>query len=68
MALAPIVDPGLVAATIAQALGVQERGSQPLDRTEDLPAKQELLLVLDNFEQVGGGSARWRVAAARVRG
>ena len=28
--LAPLTDPGLVASTIAQALGVREQGSQPL--------------------------------------
>ncbi|MDQ5851070.1 MAG: adenylate/guanylate cyclase domain-containing protein [Chloroflexota bacterium] len=51
--LAPIVDPALVASTIAQTLGVKETGAQPFD--ESLQAflrEKHLLLVLDNFEQV----------------
>ncbi len=59
--LAPISDPGLVAATIAQALGVQERGGQPLvERLHEHLRGKLLLLVLDNFEQV--------VDAARLLG
>jgi predicted ATPase/DNA-binding CsgD family transcriptional regulator len=51
--LAPISDHSLVAATIAQALEVRERGGQPLIERlkEELRGKQALLL-LDNFEQV----------------
>jgi predicted ATPase len=51
--LAPISDPKLVIPAITQALGVQERGSQPL--AESLKAylhEKQLLLLLDNFEQV----------------
>jgi predicted ATPase/class 3 adenylate cyclase len=57
--LAPISDPALVAATIAQVLGVREAEGQPL--TESLKAhlrSRRLLMLLDNFEQV--------VAAASV--
>ena len=51
--LAPISDPGLVAATIAQALDVRERGGQPLiERLNEYLRGKQLLLVLDNFEQV----------------
>ncbi len=59
--LAPLSDPGLVAATIAHALEVREAGGQPLIErlTEYLRGKQ-LLLLLDNFEQV--------VDAARLLG
>jgi predicted ATPase/DNA-binding SARP family transcriptional activator len=55
--LAPISDPGLVASTIAQALGVRGTGGQPLRESlrEYLRAKQ-LLLLLDNFEQVLGAA------------
>src|SRR5207249_3731837 len=51
--LAPIQDPGLVAATIAQALGVKESAGQSL--VESMVAAlrdQRLLLLLDNFEYV----------------
>ncbi|HEY3231392.1 MAG TPA: helix-turn-helix domain-containing protein, partial [Roseiflexaceae bacterium] len=51
--LAPISDPGLVVATIAQTLEVKEMGSQPLlERLKDYLRAQHLLLLLDNFEQV----------------
>jgi predicted ATPase len=51
--LAPVVDPALVAPTIAQALGVTERGGQPLLDLlcEDL-AEKSLLLLVDNFEHL----------------
>jgi predicted ATPase/class 3 adenylate cyclase len=51
--LAPISDPALVVPTIAQTLGVNERGSRPL--LESLKAElhdKDMLLLLDNFEQV----------------
>jgi predicted ATPase/class 3 adenylate cyclase len=53
VALASITDPTLVATTIAQTLGVQEAGGQPL--AEHLSAalrEKQMLLLLDNFEQV----------------
>ena len=51
--LAPISDPGLVVATIAQALGLREAGGQSFAMllTNYLRDKQTLL-VLDTFEQV----------------
>jgi predicted ATPase/class 3 adenylate cyclase len=51
--LAPVDDPGLVGATIAQTLGVRERGDEPIlaDLTRHLERKQ-MLLLLDNFEHV----------------
>src|SRR5438105_15248104 len=53
VALAPIDDPTLVAATIAQALGVPETAGQPLLETlKSHLADKRLLLVLDNFEQI----------------
>jgi predicted ATPase/DNA-binding CsgD family transcriptional regulator len=53
VALAALTDPGLVASTIAQALGVREQGSQPrLHSLKDHLRNRQLLLLLDNFEQV----------------
>lgn len=51
--LARLADPELVLATIAQTLGLQESGSQPVAQTlrAYLGARQALV-VLDNFEQV----------------
>jgi predicted ATPase/class 3 adenylate cyclase/DNA-binding XRE family transcriptional regulator len=51
--LAPISDPALVIATIAQTLGVTESRSRPLlESLKDELREQHLLLLLDNFEQV----------------
>jgi class 3 adenylate cyclase len=53
IALAPISDPRLVAATIAQTLGIRETPGQPIEESikESLRDKP-LLLLLDNFEQL----------------
>src|SRR5204862_7745041 len=53
VSLAPIVDPDLVAGTIARSLGVQVAPTQTAAEAvmEHLRGKQQLLL-LDNFEQV----------------
>jgi predicted ATPase len=51
--LAPIRDPGLVATTIAEVLGISESGGQPLlDTLRNALCHKHLLLLLDNFEQV----------------
>ena len=51
--LSLLVDPGLVAPSLARALGVREAGDRPLaERVLDALRDRELLLVLDNFEQV----------------
>jgi predicted ATPase/DNA-binding SARP family transcriptional activator len=51
--LAPIRDPDLVVATIAQTLGVGEVGDRPLcEILKSYLREKQLLLVLDNFEQV----------------
>jgi class 3 adenylate cyclase len=51
--LAPLVDPNLVLATIAQVLDVKEQGTTPiLDTLRSFLCDKHLLLVLDNFEQV----------------
>jgi predicted ATPase/DNA-binding CsgD family transcriptional regulator len=53
VALAPVVDPDLVAATIAESLGVSLFGSRsPLDLLKGRLRYQEILIVLDNFEHV----------------
>jgi predicted ATPase/DNA-binding CsgD family transcriptional regulator len=53
VSLAPISDPDLVIPTIAQALGIKERGAQPLlDLLKAFLRDRHLLLVLDNFEQI----------------
>jgi len=51
--LAPISDPGLVASTIVQALGVKETaGHQFAASLKDYLRDKTVLLLLDNFEQV----------------
>jgi predicted ATPase/DNA-binding CsgD family transcriptional regulator len=51
--LAPIRDPDLVAPTLAQTLGLQETGDQPLrDLLKASLQDKRSLLLLDNFEQV----------------
>src|SRR5262245_28002714 len=53
VSLAPISDPGLMASTIAQTLGVREVGSQSfLASLQDALRNKQILLLLDNFEQV----------------
>ena len=53
VALAPILDPDLVAPTICQTLGVvMDGGRPPLDTLKNYLRGRELLLVLDNLEQV----------------
>ena len=51
--LAPVRDPALVVAAVAQALGLQDMGSRPLaERLVGFLRPRRMLLVLDNFEQV----------------
>jgi predicted ATPase/Tfp pilus assembly protein PilF len=53
VALAPVIGPGLVMDTIAEALGVRARASQPVDQAiREFLRHRHLLLVLDNFEHV----------------
>jgi predicted ATPase/class 3 adenylate cyclase/DNA-binding CsgD family transcriptional regulator len=53
VALAPTRDSSLVAPAIAQVLGVKETGERAIvDRLKDYLSDQQILLVLDNFEQV----------------
>ncbi|MCC6453246.1 MAG: tetratricopeptide repeat protein [Acidobacteria bacterium] len=56
--LAPITDHKLVAPAIAQTLGVQESGNEPLlDALSSYFLEKKMLLVLDNFEQVSEAAA-----------
>jgi predicted ATPase/DNA-binding SARP family transcriptional activator len=50
--LATISDPGLLAATMAQALGVGEAGGPPEDALEEYLRSRRMLLLADNFEQL----------------
>lgn len=53
VALAPITDPGLVASTIAQSLGIPETPRRSIIASlKDYLQTKSLLLLLDNFEQV----------------
>jgi predicted ATPase/RsiW-degrading membrane proteinase PrsW (M82 family) len=69
--LAPIRDPSLVPAAIAESLGVAQReGESPLEPLKDYLRDKQLLLFLDNFEQVtaaAGAVAELLEAAPRVR-
>jgi predicted ATPase/DNA-binding XRE family transcriptional regulator len=51
--LAPISDPGLVAATIGRVLGIEEETGSPVLHTLAYHLRDKrILLVLDNFEQI----------------
>lgn len=51
--LAPLRDPALVLATIARALGIEEREATPVhERLVTALRSKRLLLLVDNFEQV----------------
>ena len=53
VALEPVRDPALVAATIGRVLGVADSRNRPaIDTLADHIGQQRMLLVLDNFEQV----------------
>ncbi|HET9416305.1 MAG TPA: adenylate/guanylate cyclase domain-containing protein, partial [Candidatus Limnocylindria bacterium] len=55
--LAPISDPGLVTATIAQQLGLPDRGGRSAaERLTEFIGDRRILLVLDNFEQVSAAA------------
>ena len=69
--LAPIFDPDLVTATIAQTVAVRESPGQTLDETlADYLRDRQLLLLLDNFEQILTGApavSALLAAAPRLR-
>ena len=56
--LAPLGDPSLVIATIAQTVGVKDAGSRlPFDALTESLRERQALLLLDNFEQVATAGA-----------
>ena len=66
--LAPLVGGALVPATVAQALGLQDRaGGTPVDDVADAVGDRRLLLILDNCEPSSrtrrGSSWPWSSAA-----
>jgi predicted ATPase/DNA-binding CsgD family transcriptional regulator len=65
--LAPLRDPGLVAVTVADVLGVgQEPGRPVLDTLVEAVGERSLLVLLDNCEHVIGACAK--LADALLRG
>ena len=53
VSLAPVRDPDLVVAAIAETLGLKEIGERPLlERLKSYLQDRQLLLLLDNFEHV----------------
>jgi predicted ATPase/DNA-binding CsgD family transcriptional regulator len=52
VSLAPLADADLVLPTIVQALGLHSSTRAPLEQLQVALREQELLLLLDNFEQV----------------
>ena len=57
VSLAPVRDPDLVVATIAESLGLKEIGERPLlERLKSYLRERKLLLLLDNFEHVAQAS------------
>ena len=51
--LAPLSDPGLLATTIVQALGIRETSDRsPVETLLHVLSEKALLLMLDNFEQI----------------
>jgi predicted ATPase/DNA-binding CsgD family transcriptional regulator len=56
VSLAPITDPSLVVASIAQALGLPDAGASLRDSVRDFLSDRHLLLVLDNFEHLLGAA------------
>jgi predicted ATPase len=56
--LAPVEDPTLVAATVAQTLGVRERGGESIIAGIGRHlARRQMLLLLDNFEHLLGAAS-----------
>ncbi len=57
--LAPLSDPTLVVPAIAQTMGILEMGGQLLlERLKEQLQQQQVLLLLDNFEQVVGAAVQ----------
>jgi predicted ATPase/DNA-binding CsgD family transcriptional regulator len=55
--LAPVRDPGLVASTIAQSIGLQDARDRPLmEHLVSQLRERQVLIVLDNFEHLLAGA------------
>src|SRR5437868_4205191 len=55
--LSAVQDPAVVPTSVAQAVGIQDSGSQPVQAIlVEVLAERPALLVLDNFEQVMGAA------------
>src|SRR6185312_2625123 len=54
--LSPLRDPGLLAATVEQALGLQDGERPAVEAIAEWLGERPLLLVLDNFEQLLDGA------------
>ena len=58
--LAPVHDPGLFVAAVAQALGIQEGGDRPVPEiVASTLGDRHLLLILDNVEHLAATVAPW---------
>lgn len=58
--LAPVHDPGLIVAAVAQAFGIQEGGDRPVPEiVASTLVDRHLLLVLDNAEHLASAVAPW---------
>ena len=67
--LAPVAEPALVPAALAQALGLRAAPSQPLlAAIEAFLRDRRLLLVLDNFEHLLDARRGCRRSCGRARG
>jgi predicted ATPase len=67
--LAPLVDPALVAQTIANTIGLQETpGRAPVEALTEHLRNRQMLLILDNCEHVVGASAEVADTLLRVCG
>jgi predicted ATPase/DNA-binding winged helix-turn-helix (wHTH) protein len=64
--LAPLADPGLVAGTIAAAVGLELAGTISPERVANALGDKELLLVLDNCEHVIDAAAGMAEALLRA--
>src|SRR5436309_619151 len=54
--VAPLREAGLVLHTIAHTLQLEHTGLEPLKHVQTFLRDKQLLLVLDNFEQVGAAA------------
>ena len=64
--LAALTDPGLLASTVAQALGIKEQAGQPMQQTlSDSLKSKSLLLLLDNCEHLLSACAQLTASLLR---